>query len=1188
MDTLVYARNWLDLNRPVFVDKLTALVATIKTQLGWVAPLLTEFYHRLFTPGISADLFLTGFKLAAGSWAVRMSCRFIFVAVKLLRRRATMVVSLGTGNPISRTKKDSWRVTVAAQEVGLAPLRWLEFLSYLTETIGVAMCGAGLLSSVALTPGSSVPLWTVQQALVSVFTLRPLRIFFDYPFETFVFYPTVFALWRWLAITRVAKAKVTVTQVVNNYYGGQNEVKTTKLDFSLVAALMSEASGLAWISRVFLAWRDAGLHHGYLFASRAYWTHFIQWTATYTADALARVAVYVMLGPMALLAITFAGTTRYGKVLVSPPQAALNVPLREEPRASQMEFVPGSTTVTTDTQVVSGEARAAEPPRLGLGFQPPERPRNALVEVFRFPHDVPMEVFSQGQAMLIGGDDLPQITTVTDPRYAVKIPMKPVVNNTFALDMLSVMGDTPLRREIERLTKVPPNPYRNATEMQKFVSAKLDVDFDSVSRYATMTFREFVLTALPMVFGLQSGERAVIDEFSDTPDMDYYLSAESRKHHPGWTTRVNGGQTKQDAWSYSFPRSRQLIAMLRGGQANALDAHVWLFLGVVKKQATRKKDDAEYRSRGAVIPEQELQLIWTHYLKPLAVLLESKPISWTSHFELFHGGLEKVWRKFESTGDFEFVNEDMRDHGASLEWEVAELIVQFFVRHTKHADGSGTERVYHALFREMIRANVGLPQADGSVAIYKTGRGMKDGVWGTDKIGLVYKAIGKLWLLWRQFNKSPELRSAFVDIFDLVRCPVAEIHGDNSLERFPRRLTPYLSGTDPINARIMKEIGMDVKHDESLVTNHLPSAYVMSWHMANVGRGSVRRIVGWKPTAEVLKGFFLPEKMLNYDSMAPSTRQYLGQIIVSLYILGFWNAEARMFLQHAWTLLWVGQDETEIGLNLVSDFVHKTGLDPATIRVKSTAVYPYPPEAVAQLWLGPGGEAYIDVFAPGAPTAADGSRLTRELAALSESTGFRVDLETSDWPVVAYNAEGSYFSVASLVYTPHSYVGAFMLICVATPICEELLKRIRIFGFRPFLFAIQWIEAGAQLAHGAYGGAVVKIVVHKAWADLPLWQGIAMHAVNNAFVFMVSGSPVPPLPYETLVRSIPGELVAATGVAFAGWGNLARTCVEAALGEIGWQELEPARVSTRAVAFHGEFVGVPVTARLYRWLEENL
>jgi len=967
-------------------------------------------YHNAMRPIIAKAVQLTiqmldgpaapslrlGLRLWLGAFLLRTSVTTLFLLYKLVRRTMTAMLSIGTGSSRAVSRRDAWRLTVPVRETGLMPLHAIQFVSYATEQVGAVLIAVSLLAN-AILARENGGVRLLQRIVVSLLTLKPIRLALSNPVEFFVVFPLVYGWLKYRSVSSMAKAKVVVTQTVNNYYGGRVEKKTRDFDPMLIAHLAIDTTGLPWLAQLFLVYRNSVIENGLwptldtLRAQvRGWWRTEPWWRQLLRALFISSTA------PLAFCAALLAGTTR-------PPLAPV------------IRFTSGGMLATESAPrptlpvvEVHEETEKIEPlARPGLGFEAPPRPRNALVEIYRLPHDIGLELFAKGEANLLGGEALPVVCVVTDPRLRVVIPTKPVTNNTFAWEMLTMMGDHPVAARLRQLTKVPANPFRNGVEIQKFVTSHIDVEFDQAGRFTSMTAREFILSGLMIAYDLRSTDFRIVDDLRPTANIDQYLNRETKKHHPGWTTRAFGGQTKEAAWPYSVERAARLWNSLNQGDASALRTHVWLFLGVVKKQAERKEYDEEYRSRGAVIPEQELQLVWTHLLRPLQELFESKLQTWSGKFELFHRGLEKVWRKFEALRGVSYVNEDMRDHGASLETPVARLIAQFYGRCIRNS-GDHTVHVFTALFDEMISGCVGLPNPDGSVQVVKTSRGMKDGVFGTSTIGATYKIIGELWKIWRLWNANPDARKVWANPLQLVACMIEEVHGDNSLAAYPLQIAVHMSGSTRDTAKLVAEIGLCVKTEETLSDVHLANMTCMSWRMANIGSISHPHIVGWKGTADLLKSFFLPERIADFDHIGDATRDYLGQILTCLYILGYWNGEVRMFCVHAWQLLWADvADDRELVMTSVRDFIHKTGMaagDLDAVSVRSP--HPYDPVKVVKLWLGdrapPG---LLHHTAPDAPTLAQGSTMMLGVARMRESQGLSWALTTSDQSVVAYDFE---------------------------------------------------------------------------------------------------------------------------------------------------------------------------------------
>jgi len=834
----------------------------------------------------------------------------------------------------------------------------------------------------------------LQRSLVSLLTLRPLRIMLLNPIEFGVIYPLIYAWMRYSAVQKLSGAKVVVTNIINNNYGTKVEAKVKLFDPLLIAHLALDATGLPWLAQMFIVYRNCFFENG----PRATWSALTDALYSWTHSRsgcyhFAMGILNVLSRPLLVCATLLAGTRRpsvapvvnfrHGGYLGAEGQS---IPIPDA--GGNMHHLSTEPVQPPEpTESIVRELPVVEDnPHPGLGLQtPPQVPSNALVQIHQFPHDVGLELFRRGEALLIGGESLPTIAVVTDPRLRVVIPMKPVTNNTFAWDILSMLGPHPVAERLRVLTKVPANPFRAAVEVQKFITRHLDIDFDDIGRaHPTLTERDFILQGLRITCCVAGADHVDVGHLTNDVPIDDYLNSETKKHHPGWTTRAFGGQNKVEAWPYSVARAARMWPQLLLGESAPLTGHVWLSLPVVKKQAERKEFDEVYRCRGAVIPEQEVQLVWTHVLKPLTHMLESKSASWAPKFELFHGKLARVWQKFAGLRDVVFSEEDMSDHGATLEWIVAELLANF-CGSLVHVDRRHTVGLFRVLFREMIFANVGVPDTQGSVHVLKTSRGMKDGVWGTSFIGGLYKMAGELHKLWVAWNNNRAVRDAYPDIFQLISACTEEVHGDNAVAAYPTQAAPFMCGAYPEVARVVARIGLVVKPSESAVHNQLSEVTCMSWHLANVGSLTIPRIVGWKPTAESLKSFFLPERIADFDHLGDATRDYLAQILTCIYILGYWNGETRIFCEHAWSLLWRDADDEHMVHFTATDLADKVGAHVSLEPVSSRSATPYPPLAIVKLWLGQNApERLVWVTAPGAPTTMDGARMMLPVSQLRE------------------------------------------------------------------------------------------------------------------------------------------------------------------------------------------------------------
>jgi hypothetical protein len=317
-----------------------------------------------------------------------------------------------------------------------------------------------------------------------------------------------------------------------------------------------------------------------------------------------------------------------------------------------------------------------------------------------------------------------------------------------------------------------------------------------------------------------------------------------------------------------------------------------------------------------------------------------------------------------------------------LEWPVATAIAEFFSTLISIKGSPGASKfLFQVLFKEMVLGKIGLGDPDGRVHVFRKGRGMCDGVYGTGDIGGIYTLMGELYKIWHFYEVDSNLREQFPDIFGIVRCIRGRVSSDNSLVAYPDRLD-FLSGVHPSTAKILLNMGLEVKTEESLLTTDLSRALTMSWHLADISTSSMPIIIAWKPTEEIVKSFCYPEKLLNYDTLNGMSRRYLGEILTSLYILSYWNIETRDFLTIAWQILWTDQEEEEFMITHVRDFEMKTGLTSEEVGNLNTAWdTPYPPELVVRLWIGKDNPFLIPRFAKAASTPQQSAQALRALNA---------------------------------------------------------------------------------------------------------------------------------------------------------------------------------------------------------------
>lgn len=871
-----------------------------------------------------------------------------------------MTVSRATGFKISDGKRQAWRITAPVSEIKNSLMATVDVGLYAVETVGIAsMTIAGTLGVLSPPESTTSVLINIYTSMLkSIISLRPIRMALAYPDVAFGWMPLLYAYIRWRSISG-QKAKVQVITTVNNYLGTGTTRKSVTIDLAEVALAVQDAVGITQLAVEVLSFRDSVRHVGLGVTASAYYGNYRRLWAQRERRWIDYLFL-ILTWPLSIASSTLVGYRRNNVVPdVSPPS---------EVHRERSDH----------------EARPELPPvnMFGNYRRPTIMVANRLVETLQMPSGLPLELFV-GDHTLRSGERMPEIAVCTDPRLQVKLPFKPVCNNTFAFDCLKMCTGS-WTMEIERIMKVPPTPFHASVEMQKFSLPENDHDFNMYSVKAGMTEKRFLLTLLRQVLKITSADRIHIGSTLAMP-VDNYLTSDSKKRHPGWRTRAFLGQRKIDAWDKSIPIAQKCMNEMLTGYSEELKKHTWLFLPVVKKNATRK-DLFESRCRGAVIPELYLQQLWMYMLKPIIDKLGEKgPASWMAKFELFNGHLNRVWEKMHVTGIYS--NEDKVDHGASLRKSTSKIVSEF-CGSLILLDGDpalGTV-VFDQLMYEMINGKVGLPDQGGNVHIYLTQNGIKDGVYDTGKLGGFYTIIGEGHKIWKNWHTSDSMQEMFPNIMDVSKMITAQISSDNSLICYPQPLA-FLSGVHPEQAKVMKEIGLLVKPEESLLTPNLTQAYVMSWRMSNISAGSSPLIVGWKPTHEMLKGFFYPEKLLDYDFLNESRRSYIGEIIVSLYIMGYWNIEVRMFLTYAWQLLWMGiEEEIELDLRHITDFEFKTGLERAVIgRISSKSAEPYDGQAIVKLWLGKDLPQYVGAYAKEGPTPAEAQTHLLRLSHLRES-----------------------------------------------------------------------------------------------------------------------------------------------------------------------------------------------------------
>jgi len=925
----------------------------------------------------SADskLFLWGLYVFIGAYMTRKSIRILFFLWKLFSKRSIMVISRATGNRVSEGRRAAWRMTLPVDEVRGSSLAVLDTCMYAAETVGTGAMGLSL-TSMILTPPEMVGTYSspivniVKRLTGSLIQLRPIKMMLQYPEVCFMELPLVYAYYRWKSISS-SKGKVTVTTTVNNYLGGGITKKSVTVDIAELAVGVKNATGLPFLARKFIEFYDGSQNIGMYNMTKVFIAEFIRWISSKKEEDYIQLLILAFLWPLRIAAST-----------VTSFRLVPSVP---EIRLSEKQTVQVERDLRDRPDILDSEKKTLVNKILTRAIEPKVDFSNRMISGILLPEELSLEVL-RGTSILRGGDQLKELYAVNDDRFRIKLPLKPVVNNVFAFDLLKYITSDWARR-IEKLMKVPPTPYAAAVELTKFACMKpIDWDYNQYSPYVGISEREFILLGLARVLKLTSADKAFVRRDYDL-NPDDYLTSDTKKRHPGWKCRSLFGQTKIDCWKSANAVFAQIMSELYSGRSKHLDGHVWLFLPVVKKNASRKPEP-EARCRGAVIPELYVQQCWMFMMKPFINLIKSKGDgSWLYSFELFHDKLKHIYLKFEKPG-YVYSNEDKVDHGASLQLPVGDLIAEFLSRYVHFQDAPEFSRiVFDSLMQEMILGKVGLADPEGIVHVFQTTRGMKDGVYGTDKIGGLYTCIGELHKLWRFYHTDIELRTTFPDILDLISVNIGQVSGDNSLFAYPSKLH-YLSGVNENTARILSEVGLTVKTEESLCVSELKQALVMSWHLDNISVG-MPLIVGWKPTEEMLKGFFYPEKLLDYDFMSKTTKDYLGEIIIALYIMGFWNIEARRFLEFAWQILWKDEENHQISLRHISDLEFKTGLSQLSVDPVFTGeMHPYPPEKIVSLWFSKDIPGLITRYATNGPSPQQAASTVNGLMQIRESIDF--------------------------------------------------------------------------------------------------------------------------------------------------------------------------------------------------------
>lgn len=461
------------------------------------------------------DFASLGLRMWVGAFMLRHGLTTVFLTMRLIRKNVTTVLSIGSGSTRSVSRREAWRLTVPIREVGFMPLYFSQFVLYNIELVGQMMTSVALLVNCATDVEGSFLFRLTTRLWWSILTVGPIRMALSYPIEVFVLLPLTYGIMRYRAVSSLSKSKVTVINTINNYAGGVKERAPAAWDPMHVCHLALEVTGLPWCASVFLVYRNSVLENGLWATWDCLKNDARSWRRGEKLwHSVLRTAFLVLTGPLAFSAALLAGTFR----------PALAPVIRFSQAASQ-EVV---STGLPQLPVVPLDAIIAAGARAGLGAEPPSPPKNAMVRIYRLPHDIGLELFAAKATVLIGGEKLPEIAVVTDPRLLVRMPLKPVTNNTFAFDLLYSLGDTALRRSLENLTKVPANPFRNHVEVQKFVTADIDLDWDRV-QVGGLTERQFILQGLRLAYALPSGGRVALRRIDPNADIYDYLTPETAK-----------------------------------------------------------------------------------------------------------------------------------------------------------------------------------------------------------------------------------------------------------------------------------------------------------------------------------------------------------------------------------------------------------------------------------------------------------------------------------------------------------------------------------------------------------------------------------------------------------------------------------------------------------------------------------
>jgi len=610
---------------------------------------------------------------------------------------------------------------------------------------------------------------------------------------------------------------------------------------------------------------------------------------------------------------------------------------------------------------------------------------------------------------------------ITDPRYVTAPPQKPLTTNHLFLNFLVDFGYEEIAAALEKKTKVPPTPSRTLREILKYKRTQC-VDFSQVimkgqgfeSTYATR-----MKQILRAWLGIKPGQRFFVRDPTELEMTDF--SSDSLKSHPGLYGRCEMRfQTKRAAFSFSKAACTIAMDAAYNGEFGMLTKHIWLVLGVVKKQSSRKHD-LELRDRVAMIPEFWRMMMTYCCLSPFFDHVCNKngtnKSSFMAHFELLNGHLHQVWKKFERYHEGVFCSADQSDHGASCQPEMMDFISDFLSEHIFYRDGTPARKLIYALGSENIFANIAIytirnqTNPFGVLSVFKKAAGFCDGDWGTSEQDGLATLATMAYQIVDAANKGI-IRN--MDDLEFASHVVMETHGDNNGWFCPTNQLTWFTPNEYMKKQ-MKSMGYDMKDEESLVVQTFEELALMSYKLDRIcykdpSSGRKRYfVVGWRDTPDTIKGLLYPEKMFDCDDLRIGDINFFMEVTTSLYILNYWNLEARKILEEFWLLLQHfkfhahkldPEAKSKYSLARLDQGPKSLGLDFSELDESWAPFYecptPYPKERVAALWLvSPLERRNItdwvfwnlvsDEYAPHGPSMVTMNQNLRSVARLGES-----------------------------------------------------------------------------------------------------------------------------------------------------------------------------------------------------------